>query len=804
MLLSIGWLQEFVAVEDIPVSDITERLTMSGFEVENVIEVGPQWDHIIVAEVQECRRHPDADKLTVNSVFTGERTLQVVCGAPNVRSGQKVALALPGAAFAGGLVIKRSKIRGQISEGMLCSAAELEIGEPDGGILILDDNLDTGALLADALGLRDRVLDISITPNRCDCNSVIGLAREVAALFERPLRLPECSIPDSTALCAGDKISVETLAPEACPRYCAGYAYDISIRPAPLWMRRRLENCGIRSINNIVDITNYVLLEWGQPLHAFDYRLLSGAQIFVRAAANEERFTTLDGVSHTLPMGALMICDAESPRALAGIMGGLDSSITDGTVEVLIESAYFNPASIASTGRALGLKTEASQRFEKGVDFNGVVPALGRALVLIDELKAGRVAGGIVDHCPAPPPASIPVSINVATVNTTLGLSLDAETIARCLTRLHMSVRSAGPDTLEVTAPSSRYDIHTPIDLIEEVARINGYDTIPVTCPTGRLVGPQADSELDVARLARSHMTSSGFTEVINYSFQSPEVLAALRFADTDPRSKPIRLRNPLSTSQSVMRTTVLGSLLQNLQHNLNSNRCPACAIFELSNIFLETPEQGICEKRMLAGLAYGSFNTETWARASRSADIFDLKGCIESLCSRLHIPAVCFEPGIEEPFLIPQTGMRLFVDNVYCGLCGTIQPDIADGFDAESPVHVFELDFRVLCAYYAEHRAYVNFSRFPAVQRDLALVIDREVTAADVSAAIAEFKNDLLKQWRVFDFYQGGSVDAGKKSIAYRLVFQSDERTLTDSEVNKIHDRLLEQLRARVGAELR
>jgi phenylalanyl-tRNA synthetase beta chain len=802
MLLSLRWLKEFVPVT-VPVSELAHKLTMSGFEIESIVEIGPQWDHIIVAEVLESTRHPDADKLTVNTVYTGEMNLQVVCGAPNVAPGQKVALALPGAAFPSGLIIKRSKIRGQRSEGMLCSASELCIGEADGGILVLDSSHIPGTLLADALDLRDTVLDVSITPNRADCLSVIGMAREVAALFDVPL-----NIPMSETVAAGpsvaETITIDIQDSEACPRYCAGYAYNITIAPSPLWMRRRLENCGLRSINNIVDITNYVLLEWGQPLHAFDYSLLQGKQIVVRAAGASEQFTTLDDVSHTLPSGSLMICDAEQPRALAGIMGGLNSSITSETKTVLLESAWFKPAKIAETSRSLGIKTEASLRFEKGVDINGVVPALQRAAALIIELEAGSIASDILDCYPVTVPEPAPIPVHVPALNTILGLCLDAQTVTGLLSRLQMRVTSDTADCLSVTPPSHRYDITSQIDIIEEVARLNGYDTIPVTYPSVHLSDIDVPGNHCTAVQTRALLTAAGFCEVINYSFQDPALIDALRFTSGDARRDPVRLLNPLSSSQSAMRTTLLGSLLQNLQSNLNANRCPWYGVFEISNVFIKDASDRITEKSLLAGLACGTHHTDTWSLSTRPVDIFDIKGCIEALMHGLNIRATRCEPGSNEPFLAPRSGMSIFIGDDYCGMFGTLLPDIAEAFDALSPVNVFELDFNLICAYYTDEITYIPFSRFPAVQRDIALVIDQSITADDISAAIAGFGHKLLKQWQMFDYYQGTSIEPGKKSLAYRLTFQSDERTLTDSEVTTIHDKLLETLRIKLGAGLR
>jgi len=485
-------------------------------------------------------------------------------------------------------------------------------------------------------------------------------------------------------------------------------------------------------------------------------------------------------------------------------MGGLNSSITETTKTVLLESAYFKPSSIAATGRALGIKTEASQRFEKGVDPDATLPALKRAAALIVELKAGSIAAGFTDQCPVPGPDRPAIDVCVSTVNKALGLELDAHVIARHLKQLYMSVVSTGPDNLEVTPPGHRYDIKAQVDIIEEIARMNGYDNIPVTYPCVHLASAAPNLTRTVALQARNLLVAAGFSEVINYSFQDPELLAALRYTSNDDRSNPVHLLNPLSTSQSVMRTTILGSLLQNLQQNLNANRCASLALFELSNVFIKASSNTINEKRMLAGLAYGTCNTTTWTLSNRSMDLFDLKGSIEALLRGLHIANYHFETGSDEPYLTPKTGIQVFINDTYCGVCGILHPDIAEIFGADGPVHVFELDFNTICTYYADKGSYKAFSRFPAVQRDLALVIDQNVTAAKISTAIAAFKNKLLSHWNIFDIYQGESVAAGKKSIAYRLTFQSNERTLTDNEVNKVHDRLLRYLGEQLGVELR
>ena len=652
MYLSINWLRDFLP-QEIPVQDLADRLTMSGIEVEEIIRTGSEWDNVVVGEILEITRHPNAEKLQLAKVKTGEKILPIVCGAPNIAVGQHIALAVEGAQLPGGMSIKKSKIRGEVSEGMICSEPELGLGEDHSGILVLPSDAPIGMPLAQHLKLSDTILNLGITPNRADCLSVIGLAREIAAIFNTPLQLPQYCCEET-----GDRIdtrvAVEIADADVCPRYTARLVTGLSVKPSPLWMQRRLVNCGIRAINNLVDITNYILLEWGQPLHAFDFSFIQDGKIIVRKAARGEKFSTLDAIERELPDDALMICDGKRAVAIAGIMGGENSGILPTTETVLIESAYFTPRSIARTSRALNLKTEASLRFEKGIDINGVLPSLHRAAQLMAELGCGKIAKGFIDAYPARLPAPRPVCLSVKKTNAVTGLSLSQHAVTSVLERLQMTTQAPDADTLLATAPSFRYDLNEPIDLIEEVARITGYDHIPVTYPRAALSGNAENRGLKLAGIIRDCMIARGFFEVINYSFCAPEHIAGMRLAREDARSAPLPILNPLASSQSVMRTSIVPSLLLNLQENLN-NKSAAIKLFELSRVFIP---QGAAlqprEPRRLAGLMAGMQQGEGWNLQNDMVDFYDIKGAVESLLERLRIHDTRFLQDGREPYLHP------------------------------------------------------------------------------------------------------------------------------------------------------
>lgn len=802
MYLSINWLRDFIP-QEISVQDLADRLTMSGIEVEEIIRSGSEWDNVVVGEILEITRHPNAEKLQLAKVTTGEKILPIVCGAPNIEAGQHIALAVEGAQLPGGMAIKKSKIRGEISEGMICSEPELGLGEDHSGIMVLPPDAAIGMPLAHYLKLADTVLNLGITPNRADCLSVVGLAREIAAIFDIPLQLPQYRF-EETDDGIETRAAVEIADADLCPRYTARLVTGLTVKPSPVWLQRRLVNCGIRAINNLVDITNYILLEWGQPLHAFDYSFIQDGKIIVRRAARGEKFTTLDAIERNLPDNALMICDGRRPVAIAGIMGGENSGILPTTDTVLIESAYFTPHSIARTSRALNLKTEASLRFEKGIDINGVLPSLHRAAQLMAELGGGKIAKGFVDAYPVKLAAPQPVRLSVKKTNAVTGLTLSQHDVASVLERLQMTTQSPDADTLLATAPSFRYDLNEPIDLIEEVARLTGYDHIPVTYPRAALSGNAENQSLKLAGIIRDLLVARGFFEVINYSFCAPEHIAGLRLAGDDARSAPLPILNPLASSQSVMRTSIVPSLLLNLRENLN-NKSSAIKLFELSRIFMPRgADQQPHEPRRLAGLMAGLQQGEGWNLQNAMVDFYDIKAAVESLLLRLHIHDTRFSQDGREPYLHPHKMLSVNAGGRCIGSLGEVHPDVLEHFDIKAPAYVFELDIDVLAKLWNDAVSFSPFSRQPAILRDIALIVDDTVPAEKFFSAVANFKNKLITDMTIFDSFRGGTIQPGKKSLAFRLKFQSNDRTLTDAEVNKIHDRLVAYLAQETGAELR
>jgi phenylalanyl-tRNA synthetase beta chain len=802
MLLSFNWLKDFVKI-DKTVDELSHDLTMCGIEVEEVIEIGSQWDNVIVAEIINVNPHPNADQLSLTLINTGSEKIQVVCGAQNIKDGLKIALALPGAELPGGLIIKKSKIRGEVSQGMICSETELGLGSFAEGIMHLSKDLIPGTPLKDALNLSDLVLDLAITPNRSDCLSVIGIAREVSAIYNLPIILPELSFRELTDS-INDALKVEVKCPDLCSRYTARLINDVQIKDSPLWMRLRLENCGIRSKNNIVDITNYILLEWGQPLHAFDSNLINGSKIEVRKALADEKFITLDEISRTLPEQSVLICDNKSPVAIGGIMGGLESGIKNSTSSILLESAYFDPDTISKTSRAINLKSESSLRFEKGVDINNVVFALNRAASLISDLAGGIPLKGYIDAFSDTYKKQTNIDLKISKANKTLGLSLSYNEIKQIMTRLNMQITNESPDLLTVTAPSYRYDINREIDLIEEIARIQGYDNIPVTLPKSILTTKQLNQNVSFAGKLREIAISIGYSEVINYSFISPENMAAINFKNTDPRNDPLKILNPISSDQSVMRTTILPSLLLNLKHNQNNN-ITNIKFFEISNVFLKgKKETNHIESKKISGIISGIRNSENWSVKNENCDFYDIKSTVETILDRLNIKEYIFTSDNKEPCYHPLKTLNVCLNNENIGSLGEAHPDILDNYEIENNVYMFELDFEKLLKYSSKSPKFITFSRTPSIYRDLALIVDKNIPAEKVLKTISDFKNNLICEIKIFDFYQGKNINKDKKSLAFRIKFHSENRSLTDKEVNKIRDKLVSYLYTVLGIELR
>lgn len=801
MLVSIRWLKDYVDFEATP-AELADRLTMVGLEVDAVRESGVAFEKVVVAKVVAVRPHPNAEKLSLCEVATGDRTYRVVCGAPNVRPGIVVPFALVGATIPGGYTIKLSRLRGEESEGMLCSEEELEIGDDNTGIMLLPADLPLGAELADALGIGDTVLDVGITPNRADCLSMIGIAREVAAIFGTQVRYPKIPIRES-----GDDIreisSVRILAPDLCPRYTARLIRNVTVKPSPLWMRQRLEAVGLRAINNIVDITNFVMMEFGQPLHAFDYRFLEEGRIVVRKAEEGERFVSLDGKERVLPAGTLLICDGVKPVAIAGIMGGLNSEVKDDTETVFLESAYFTPSSIRKSARWLGMSTDAAFRFERGIDPEGVVRAANRAAQLMAELGNGAICHGIIDEYPREVPTARDIPLRRRRVEDALGVAIGADEVTSILARLEMQVREDG-DRLLVAPPTCRVDIVREIDLIEEVARIYGYDRIPVTVPAVSAMPVVREGRPALEERIREVLGGSGYAEVITYSFISRASVDQLGLSGDDERRKLVTIRNPLTEDQSVMRTTMVYSLLRIMADNARSGN-QNLKIYEIGRVFIGTSAGELpVEKNRLGCLLTGARYEDSWHSSTERADFYDMKGILEKLCDDLKMTGVSYVAGDAEPFLHPGRSCTVTAGGTPIGFLGEVHPEVLARMDLKSKAFVCELDLDALAVLSGATVAYREVPKFPVVLRDVAFVVREEIEARQMTGIVEGAGEELLDRVSIFDVYAGKGIPAGMKSLGVRFSYRSSGRTLTDEEVNQVHGRIVKTITDMTGAKIR
>jgi phenylalanyl-tRNA synthetase beta chain len=795
MRLSLNWLADFVDLT-VEAQALADRLTMAGLEVEDVAAVTPEFSGVVVGKVLSVEPHPQADRLQVTEVTTGSQTYRVVCGAPNVQAGLLYPFAPLGAILAGGHKIKAAKLRGVLSEGMLLAEDELGLSPDHGGLMEIPQNLPVGRDFSEALGLADTVLEIAITANRSDCLSVLGLAREVAALLNQPLRHPE----NSVAPAAGSSLQARVTILDAvhCPRYAARLLTGLTVKPSPFWLRRRLQVAGLRAINNLVDITNYVLLEVGQPLHAFDFERLRGGEIVVRLPkAGESRFTTLDGAERVLDPETLLICDAEGPVALAGVMGGLDSEVTASTTQVLIESAYFNPRTIRRTSKRLGLSTEASYRFERGVDPDGLIHALERATQLMCEVGGGAVAAERLDEYPSP--IQHPrLNLRVSRANQVLGTDFTSEQMLNLLRRLHLPALAVDAENLALQVPSFRGDLEREVDLIEEIARLGGFDAIPITLPHGVVATPRPGPEARLAEKAKDLLLGLGFFEIITYAFQ-PDRLGSL--VEPDPNAPVLRLANPLSEEQAMMRTSLLPGLLDTLRRN-TLQQVLDVRLFELSKVFSPRAGEDLPrEENWLTGLMFGAREEEAWNSTRDPVNFFDLKGAVETLLDGLLIPDLTFSLDGLPGYL--RCGARVFSGPRELGVLGELQGEIGDKLDLEGEIYAFNLDFDSLCQA-SVPPLFTPLPRYPAVYRDIALVLPEAVRAARVAEALYTHGRPWLVEARLFDVYTGDPVPGGKRSLAFRLSYRDPERTLTDDLVNTHHQALVTALEKELGAELR
>jgi len=801
MLVSLKWLKDYVDIE-LPVEELADKLTMAGLEVDSIKEIKPEFTGVVVGKIISLAKHPDADKLSLCEVSTGREVLPIVCGAPNTAIGQKVPLAQVGAVLPGGFKVKSSKIRGVQSEGMLCSEEELGIGSDNTGIMVLPEEFAPGDDLSRSEAFRDFVLDVGVTPNRSDCLSVIGMAREVAALTGKKLRYPEISFTE-TEENINQVTSVKIIDPELCPRYTARIIRNIKISQSPLWMRQRLEASGLRSINNAVDVTNFVMLELGQPLHAFDFRYLEEGRIVVRKSGEGEEFVSLDGKTRTLSANTLMICDGRKPVAVAGIMGGLNSEVQDDTGTVLLESAYFDPSSIRRSSKQLGMSTDAAFRFERGIDPEGVVRALNRAAQLLAETAGGMVSKNYIDEYPRKilSPANIPLRHH--RVKEILGIPVDLFDIKKILQELEMQVRDGEKGDLYVTPPTFRTDIYREIDLIEEIARIHGYGNIPETQPHISEKPETRDLKKIVEEKVRTIFLGNGYTEVINFSFTSPQSADILNFGPESEGRKFVKIINPLTEDQSVMRTNLVYGLLGAMKRNVFSGS-EDLKIFEQGKVFIARGADELpLEKSRLAALVSGSRYSDFW-RAAESSDFYDIKGILEGILESLKITDVSFKAASDIPYLHPGRAAEVVIKGQVAGFIGDFHPDVLEKMDLKKKAAVFEIDAESIGSAFSEDIQYYGMPRYPAVTRDVAFILGNDIEAEKAIAAADVQHQDLLDKIEVFDIYTGKNIPEGSKSLALRFTYRSAEKTLTDDEVNKVHGAVVRAIMDATSAKIR
>ena len=795
MKFPFSWLREYVSVS-LSAREIAERLTMAGVEANVTEATGQSWDKITVGQIVVLEPHPNADRLQLATIDFGQGQSKVVCGATNVRVGDKVAFAKVGAQLIDGhsgkpVQLKPAKIRGVTSEGMACSEKELGLSENHEAVLVLPADAPLGVPLANYLG--DAVFDLEVTPNRPDCLSVLGIAREVAALTKQEVRLPSSSY-DEAGPEVEKHVSVEIADPDLCRRYCASLIEGVKIGPSPAWMQQRLAACGMRPINNIVDITNYVMLEYGQPLHAFDYRRIGGAKIVVRRARSGEKLTSLDGVDRQLSPEMLIIADQAIPVAIAGVMGGADSEVTEITTSVLLESANFNQVSIRRTSVGLKLRSEASMRFERGISPELTVPALKRATQLILQIAGGKAARGIADAYPGKRAAKT-IPLRTSSVRQLLGLELSQEQIVNTLTSLGFQCAPMGSAETAVTVPHWRMDVNESADLAEEVARIMGYAAIPTTMLSSELPQQQVDTGLAFREQLRDLMVTAGFQEVITYSLTSLDRLTRAAGA-----VNAVRIANPLSAELEYLRTSLRPGLLSVLAANQKYEE-GGIRLFEIGRVFLGKGNDLPDEREVLGGVISGPRGALSWLGEKGQSDFFDAKGTVESVLSRLGIEADC-EASSEEK-LHPGRVARVVIGQTVVGLIGELHPKVAESFDLlPQPVALFELDIERLLSSMSEKRGYRPLSRFPRSVRDIAVLVDVQVPAKKMLDIVRGVS--LVSQVSLFDLYSGKQVPAGKKSVAFRIAYQSDSHTLTEADLETADNEILSRLAKDVGATRR
>jgi len=791
MRVSYNWLKDYVKI-DISPDELAEKLTMAGLEVEEVIPLLPKFEGIIVGRVLSVDKHPNADKLSLCQVYTGQEKLDVICGATNVAEGQTIAFAPVGTKLPNGLAIKKAKIRGVESFGMICSEQELGLTEKSDGIWELSSDLKPGKdLYAQLKKKQDFVLDISITPNRPDAMSMIGVARDVAAILSTKLIKPDIKLSEISEKTA-ENVSVTIKNPEGCPRYAARVIRNIKMGDSPQWMAERLIAGGFRPINIIVDITNYVLLELGQPLHAFDLTQVSGRKIEVRDSKKDEEFTTLDEKVRKLPPNTVLICDSKRPVAIGGIMGGLNSEVSEKTTDILLESAYFKPERIGVSSKKLGLPSEASQRFERGVDPNGIPFACDRASWLMSELAGGEILDGIVDEYPVKiNPKKI--TIRLERINHLLGTQLDEKEISRIFLSLEISYKNG-----EAVIPTFRPDLEREVDLIEEVARLINYDNIPVKEQTNIDYDVSPNENEIFHKFLKSEIREQGYYEVLTNSMVSSREL------ETFENNEFVRIMNPISDDMDIMRRSLIPGLLKVLAYNMNRNATDL-RIFEMGRVFHRPEtESEDSQPYYLSGLIYGSRRYPGWSEKRSNVDFYDIKGSVEAYLDKIFLDN--FELILyDKTILFDQDQViSVRVKNEILGCFGRIEPEVAHKFDVNSDVYGFEFSVNALKNHINLNQLFEMYSRFPFVEKDLAFIVSTDINAADLENLIYKVGKPLVNKVEIFDLFTGKQLGDSKKSIAFRIRFQSSERTLNEKEVSKVFNKIISDAGRNYNATLR
>ena len=805
MNTSLSWIKAYVPDLDVTAQEYTDAMTLSGTKVEGYEELDADLSKIVVGQIDKIEKHPDADKLIICQVNIGSESVQIVTGANNVHEGDKVPVVLdggrvagghePGSRVAGGIKIKKGKLRGIESCGMMCSIEELGSDRdmypeaPEEGIYIFKDDVEVGSSAIEALGLNDVVFEYEVTSNRVDCFSVIGIAREAAATFGKEFHPPVVTATGNNED-VNDYIKVSVKDSELCPRYCARVVKNIKIGPSPKWMQRRLASVGIRPINNLVDITNYVMEEYGQPMHAYDLDTIADREIIVRTAAKGEKFTTLDGQEREMDDTVLMISDGKKSIGIAGIMGGENSMITDDVKTMLFEAACFDGTNIRKSSKKVGLRTDASGKFEKGLDPNNAQAAIDRACQLVEELGAGEVVGGMVDVY-GKKKEPVRVLFDADAINNLLGTDISKEEMIGYFEKIGLAYDEGSN---EVIAPTFRHDLFRVADLAEEVARFYGYDNIPTTLPRGEATTGKLSFKLRVEEVARDIAEFCGFSQGMTYSFESPKVFDKLMIPEDSPLRQTVEIINPLGEDYSIMRTTSLNGMLMSLATNYN-RRNKDVRLYELGNVYLPKalPLIELPEERMQFTLGmYGD------------GDFFSMKGVIEEFFDKVGMHGKeTYDPQAGKPYLHPGRQANVIYDGTVVGYLGEVHPDVADTYGIGTKAYIAVIDMPEIVKRATFDRKYTGIAKFPAVNRDISMVMPKEILAGQVEEVIEKKGGAYLESYALFDLYEGAQIKEGYKSVAYSIVFRAKDKTLEDAEVTEAMERILKELEG-MGIELR